>query len=100
MEGNFLSRYNNKLSEWSKLIDDDPSNKGKYQDEMSKYMIKCMPFLTQYMESENEQMTYTNTDNIFDVKETVGLKRKDIWTDYLVDVEKKNIFYIYMIRVI
>jgi hypothetical protein len=37
MEGNFLSRYNNKLSEWSKLIDDDPSNKGKYQDEMSIY---------------------------------------------------------------
>ena len=91
MEGNFLSRYNNKLTEWSELIEKDPSNKRKYESEMSRYMIKCMPFLNQYMESENEQMEYINTDNVFDVKETVGLKRKDIWTDYLVDVENKNI---------
>ena len=25
----------------------------------------------------------SNTDNVFNVKETVGLKRKDIFTDYL-----------------
>jgi ribosomal protein S27E len=33
----------------------------------------------------------SNTDNVFNVKETVGLKRKDIFTDYLIEVEKKNI---------
>jgi len=32
----------------------------------------------------------SNTDNVFNVKETVGLKRKDIFTDYLIDVEKQN----------
>jgi hypothetical protein len=91
MEGNFLSRYNNKLDEWTRLIKEDPENKRIYESEMSTYMIKCMPFLTQYMDSENNDTECTNTDNIFDVKETVGLKRKDIWTDYLADVENKNI---------
>ena len=32
MEGNFLSRYENKITEWEKLIQDDPSNKETYQD--------------------------------------------------------------------
>jgi len=55
---------------------------------MSDYMISCMPYMNRYAE-ENEETT--NTDNIFNVKETVGLQRKDIFTDYLVEVEKKNI---------
>lgn len=47
-----------------------------------------MPYMNQHTdESEKE----TNTDNIFNVKETVGLKRKDIFTEYLIDVEKQNI---------
>ena len=55
---------------------------------MSEYMIKCMPYMHQHTdEGENE----THTDNIFNVKETVGLKRKDIFTEYLIDVEKQNI---------
>jgi hypothetical protein len=88
MEGNFLSRYNNKLEEWTTAISTDPANKSRYEREMSEYMIKCMPYMHQHTdEGENE----THTDNIFNVKETVGLKRKDIFTEYLIDVEKKNI---------
>ena len=88
MEGNFLSRYNNKLEEWTTAISTDPANKNRYQREMSEYMIKCMPYMHQHTdEGENE----THTDNIFNVKETVGLKRKDIFTEYLRDVEKQNI---------
>jgi hypothetical protein len=88
MEGNFLSRYNNKLEEWTTAISTDPANKNRYQREMSEYMIKCMPYMHQHTdEGENE----THTDNIFNVKETVGLKRKDIFTEYLIDVEKQNI---------
>jgi len=55
---------------------------------MSDYMIKCMPYMNQYADESEET---TNTDNIFNVKETVGLQRKDIFTDYLIEVEKQNI---------
>ena len=88
MEGNFLSRYNNKIQQWSELISKDPSNKRKYESEMSDYIMKCMPYMKQYTDEGGDE---TNTNNIFNVKETVGLKRKDIFTDYLIDVEKKNI---------
>ena len=88
MEGNFLSRYNNKIGEWRELIDEDPGNRKKYESEMSDYIIKCMPYMTQYTDDVGEEI---NTDNVFNVKETVGLKRKDIFTDYLIDVEKQNI---------
>jgi ribosomal protein S27E len=88
MEGNFLSRYNNKIAEWRELIDKEPEKKKKYESEMSDYIIKCMPYMTQYTDDVGEE---TNTDNVFNVRETVGLKRKDIFTDYLIDVEKQNI---------
>jgi|TARA_R110000851_G_scaffold121241_4_gene249735 ribosomal protein S27E len=88
MEGNFLSRYNNKLEEWNHMIRDDPCNRKKYESEMSDYIIKCMPYLDQHIDDGGEN---SNTNNVFNVKETVGLKRKDIFTDYLIDVEKKNI---------
>jgi hypothetical protein len=88
MEGNFLSRYNNRIGEWNELIKNDPQNRGKYESEMAEYIMKCMPYLDQHVE-DGEEMS--NTDNVFNVKETVGLKRKDIFTDYLIEVEKQNI---------
>src|SRR6056300_427719 len=88
MEGNFLSRYNNRIEHWTTLIEQDPDNRKKYESEMSDYLIKCMPYMNQYTE-ENE--IRSNTDNVFNVKETVGLKRKDIFTDYLIEVENQNI---------
>jgi uncharacterized Zn finger protein (UPF0148 family) len=88
MEGNFLSRYNNRIKEWKDLIQNEPHNKKRYESEMSDYIIKCMPYMNQYTDETNEK---SNTDNIFNVKETVGLKRKDIFTDYLIEVEKQNI---------
>mgnify|MGYP002635108436 FL=1 len=91
MEGNFLSRYNNKLDEWTKLIKNDPSNRRRYESEMSDYMIKCMPFMNLHID-DGDGEDKTNTDNVFNVKETVGLKRKDIFTDYLIEVEKQNIY--------
>lgn len=88
MEGNFLSRYNNRIKEWKDLIEKDPQNRRQYESEMSDYIIKCMPYMNQYTDETSEK---SNTDNIFNVKETVGLKRKDIFTDYLIEVEKQNI---------
>jgi ribosomal protein S27E len=88
MEGNFLSRYKNKVEEWTRLIDEDPDNKSKYEYEMSQYMISCLPYLNKYTD---ETEAPTNTDNIFNAKETVGLQRKDIFRDYLIDIEKQNV---------
>ena len=88
MEGNFLSRYNNKIDNWTRLIETDPTNKRRYEAEMSDYMISCMPYMNQYADDLEET---TNTDNVFNVKETVGLQRKDIFRDYLIEVENQNI---------
>ena len=88
MEGNFLSRYNNKIEEWTKLIEKEPEKRKIHEREMSDYMIKCMPFIERHM---SESAETTHTDNVFNVIETVGLARKDIFTDYLVEVEKQNI---------
>ena len=88
MEGNFLSRYNNRIEEWNILIKNDPDNTQKYQSDMAEYIMKCMPYMNQHTDETEE---ISNTDNVFNVKETVGLKRKDIFTDYLIEVEKQNI---------
>jgi hypothetical protein len=88
MEGNFLSRYNNKIETWDKSIREDPINKSKYESEMSEYIIQCMPYLEMYTDDLKKEV---NTDNVFNCKETVGLQRKDIFNDYLIDVEKLNI---------
>jgi len=88
MEGNFLSRYNNRLENWKSLIEEDPSSRSQYESEMSDYIIQCMPYMNKYTEDAEEVST---TDNIFNVVETNGIKRKDIFTEYLIDVEKQNI---------
>ena len=85
MEGNFLSRYNNKIETWDKSIREDPINKSKYETEMSEYIIQCMPYLEMYTDELKKEVS---TDNVFNCKETSGLQRKDIFNDYLIDVEK------------
>ena len=88
MEGNFLSRYTNKVETWEKSIRDDPINKSKYEYEMSQYIIQCMPYLELYTDELKKEVS---TNNVFNCKETSGLQRKDIFNDYLIDVEKLNI---------
>ena len=88
MEGNFLSRYNNKIQKWKELIEKEPGNKNLYENEMSQYIIQCMPYMNQYTIDSKQECS---TDNIFNCKETVGLQRKYIFNDYLIDVEKVNV---------
>ena len=88
MEGNFLSRYNNKISEWLEKIEKNPKNKNTYEHEMSEYIMKCMPYMKQYTEDVTNEITM---DNVFNCKEKIGLQKKDIFTDYLIDVENKNL---------
>ena len=46
-----------------------------------------MPYMKQYTEDLEREVS---TDNIFNCKETTGLQRKDIFDDYLIEVEKVN----------
>jgi hypothetical protein len=87
MEGNFLSRYTNKVETWEQSIRNDPINKSKYEYEMSQYIIQCMPYLELYTDELKKEVS---TNNVFNCKETSGLQRKDIFNDYLIDVEKLN----------
>lgn len=89
MEGNFLSRYNNKIDRWKELIEEDPTNKNEYENAMSNYIIQCMPYMNRYVDEESEKVT--TVDNVFNCKETHGLQRKDIFMDYLAEVENQNI---------
>ncbi len=89
MEGNFLSRYNNKIETWDKSIREDPINKSRYESEMANYIIQCMPYLELYTDELKKEVS---TNNVFKCKETSGLQRKDIFNDYLIDVEKLNIY--------
>lgn len=88
MEGNFLSRYNNKIEEIEKKILTDPLNKTSYESEMADYIIKCMPYMSRHAEEQDETVS---RDNVFNCKEKKGLERKDIYLDYLADVENMNI---------
>jgi len=88
MEGNFLSRYNNRVDEWLTKIVDDPGNKNIYQSELSDYISKCMPYIRQMNE---DGLADVSTDNAFNCKVTTGLQKKDIYTNYLIDVEKKSL---------
>lgn len=86
MEGNFLSRYTNKISEFESLVSASAttSERRRAEEQMASYIIQCLPFMEKYTEDTAEE---TNTDNVFNAKETVGLARGDIYTEYLADVE-------------
>ena len=88
MEGNFLSRYNNRVDELTDKIESDPSNRCEYEQELSDYIARCIPYVRQYVDETEGEVT---TDNIFNCKETAGKQKKDIYVEYLVNVEKRNI---------
>ena len=77
------------MDEWMTKIEDDPCNKHIYQGELSDYIARCMPYIQQYM--TDDKNIEVSTDNAFNCKVTTGLQKKDIYTDYLIDVEKKTL---------
>ena len=77
------------MDEWMTKIEDDPCNKHIYQGELSDYIARCMPYIQQYM--TDDKNIEVSTDNAFNCKVTTGLQKKDIYTDYLIDVEKKSL---------
>jgi hypothetical protein len=84
MEGNFLSRYENKLIEWDRLIESDPMNKDKYENDMNEYILMCIPFIEAYMD---KNQTKQEVSNVFNCKIKKGLQKKEIYENYLDVVE-------------
>lgn len=84
MEGNFLSRYENKILEWERLMESDPENRETYEDQMTEYMLQCIPFINEYMEKGEKKQ---EVDKVFNLKINKGLQKKEIFDKYLCDVE-------------
>jgi hypothetical protein len=88
MEGNFLSRYHNKINEWEQLINTDPTNKRKHENEMAQYVLECMPYIKQYAFNNTDECKKNTIENIFTSgTEKVGIQKKKILNEYMYYVE-------------
>tara|TARA_R110001592_G_scaffold249763_1_gene512274 strand:+ start:22678 stop:23592 length:915 start_codon:yes stop_codon:yes gene_type:complete len=73
MDGCFASKFENRLDE----LMDDP-------DELTDYIVQCMPFLNRYSEGIP---IVTEKKGPFDIQINKGIQKKDIYDDYLINVE-------------
>jgi hypothetical protein len=90
MDGTFLGTYEKKISEWEIKINDDPENSKKYENEMNSYMAQCLPYLIKYTGYNSVPCQSPNTEktiDIFNVKSVIGIRRREIYYEYLRDVE-------------
>lgn len=89
--GNFLSRFSNRIEEMNEKIDNssDAREKNERESEMAQYLLSCLPYMSAHTDENDD--TNTTTENAFGVVETQGLARKDIYRQYLIDVEGANI---------
>ena len=86
MDGNFISRYESKIDEWEKLIEEDPENTEKYRNEMNDYMFQCLPFIKRY--NDDTETSVVENKSLFNITSTKGCQKKDIFGDYLETVEQ------------
>ena len=85
MDGSFFGRYESKIQEWETLIKTDPSNKSQYMNEMYEYMAACIPYIEKFAHENVDRHTI---DTIFSTVTKKGIQRKEIYHDYLRNVEK------------
>jgi hypothetical protein len=85
MDGSFLGRYETKIKEWETLIKSDPENKEQYKSEMFDYMAACIPYLQKLSSESSDKHTI---DTIFSTTSKKGIQRKEIYHEYLRNVEK------------
>jgi hypothetical protein len=85
MDGSFLGRYETKIKEWETLIKNDPENRKQYKNEMYEYMASCVPYLQKLSTESSEKHTI---DTIFSTTSKKGIQRKEIYHEYLRNVEK------------
>tara|TARA_R110002012_G_scaffold201651_1_gene370662 strand:- start:133 stop:1137 length:1005 start_codon:yes stop_codon:yes gene_type:complete len=89
MEGTFIGNYESKINKWGNLIKEDPENSKKYENEMHTYMAECLPYMKRYIgfAGDNESEKKKIFDPVFNTYTTEGIKRKEIFQDYLRQVE-------------
>jgi hypothetical protein len=85
MDGSFYGRYDAKIKEWESLIAKDPQNRARYHNEMQEYILDCIPYMQQY--SADGPIEKHTIDTIFTSSSKKGLQRKEIFHEYLRDVE-------------
>ena len=86
MEGNFLSRYENKLNEWESLKLKDSSNAYVYDNIIIDYITRCVPYIKRYTVQADETTTLNKNDP-FGVVTVKGTQKQQIFQEYLSDVE-------------
>jgi ribosomal protein S27E len=88
MDGTFLGVYEKNINNWEELIIKDSDNKKKYENEMHDYMARCVPYLLRHAGFGNDNTNKETIDPIFNTVTTEGVQRKQIYYDYLRDVEQ------------
>jgi len=84
METNFLSRYENKINYWYDKMKTDPSNTKLYETELNDYITRCVPHIRKYTDEIKHEKVSSNP---FNIKESTGVQRNEIFKEYLQDVE-------------
>lgn len=86
--GTFIGTYNTRVDDWYKRIADatDPQVKKRLEDDLHKYMTDCIPYLMKYTRGDTDEAQETY-DPIFKTKITKGIQRKEIYYDYMRNVE-------------
>jgi len=85
MDGNFFGRYETKIQEWEKLMQEDPGREHEYLDEMYDYMAACVPYIEKFSGENFERHTI---DTVFNASTKKGIQRREIYHEYLRNVEK------------
>ena len=83
--GTFFGTFESKINDWESNIktENDPVAVKRLEAEMHNYMAKCLPYVMAYMKDE----TTTEAEGPFDIKITKGVQRKEIYMEYLKNVE-------------
>ena len=71
MDGNFLGRYETKIQEWETMIQNDPDNEDRYQDEMYTYMAACVPYIQMFTSESSDRHTI---DTVFGASKKKGVQ--------------------------
>jgi hypothetical protein len=88
--GTFFGRYDSRIDEWEKNIKEakDQSDIKKFENEMYDYMADCLPYLIRHMRNDDDGEE--EIDPIFHTKVKKGPRRREIYYDYLREVENYN----------
>ena len=86
MESNFVSKYEERLNEFEKLIKENPADTNQIEDERTAYMISCIPLIRKYCEDSSEVVK----SGTFNTKTIKGAQKRDAYHEYLETIENIN----------